>query len=79
VVWTGDREDDTITRILLDFYRVGETRERTLQPPLSVAEECALLQRAAAPAVLTDRPSTAVAERYSCVESPRAISIAAAD
>ena len=78
VVWTGDREDDTIARILLDFYRVGETRDRTVQHPLSVAEECLLLRAAARPAVLSTETMAAVRARYSCVPDLRVVVVQAA-
>lgn len=68
VVWlAGDRTNGVITRILLDFYRVARTQERTPQPALTVAEECALLLRAAQPVVLSDAESVIVRSRYSCV------------
>lgn len=68
VVWlAGDRTNGVIARILLDFYRVARTQERTPQPALTVAEECALLQRAPQPVVLSDAESVIVRSRYSCV------------
>ena len=45
VAWLGSAGDDTIGRILLDFYRVPTTSERTPQPLLDREEECALLLR----------------------------------
>ena len=76
VVWTGDREDDTVTRILLDFYRVGQTRERTLQHPLSIAEECALLANVSQPVVLSTKAPGAVDARYRCATGLRTIHVA---
>ena len=68
VVWLdGGKTDDVIARILLDFYRVNRTRERTPQGDLDVAQECDLLRRSASPAVLSDESLQAIAERYSCV------------
>lgn len=67
VVWLGSRGDDTIGRILLDFYRAGETSERVPQEPLSVADECRLLRAATRPTVLTDRPAGEALRRYECV------------
>jgi hypothetical protein len=67
VVWLGSVGDDTIGRILLDFYRAGSTPERTPQPPLSVESECSLLQRAVRPVVLTNSPPAAARVRYRCV------------
>jgi hypothetical protein len=59
--------DDTIGRILLDFYRAGSTAVRTPQLPIDVAQECALLADALSPTVLSDRPTAEVQFRYSCV------------
>lgn len=67
VVWLGGiRQDDTIGRILLDFYRAGETVERTPQHPLDVLEECDLLQAVDQPAVLSIRPAESVRTRFGC-------------
>ena len=76
VVWTGDREDDTVARILLDFYRVGQTRERTLQHPLSIAEECALLAKVSQPVVLSTEAPGTVEARYRCATGLRTIHVA---
>ncbi|MBM6405968.1 hypothetical protein JQN72_17130 [Phycicoccus sp. CSK15P-2] len=57
---------DTVTRILLDAER-PEHDERTPQESLSIEEECALLEEADDPTVLTDRPVPEIRERYSCV------------
>jgi hypothetical protein len=68
VVWLGqDPRDDVVSRILLDYYRVATTRERTVQEPLTVAQECGLLRAAHRPAVLSDQPELAVDRRYACV------------
>jgi hypothetical protein len=67
VVWLGSVGDDTIGRILLDFYRAGSTPERTPQPPLSVESECSLLRRAVRPVVLTNSQPAAARVRYRCV------------
>ncbi|WP_406831806.1 hypothetical protein ABEG17_03025 [Pedococcus sp. KACC 23699] len=66
VVWLGAVGDDTIGRVLLDFYRIPDTY-RTPQPPLDVAEECELLHAAKRPAVLSNRPGSEVRARYACV------------
>ena len=76
VVWLGDRGDDTIGRVLLDFYRVPAPG-RTPQPPLDVDEECALLAAAARPTVLSNRPDAEVRARYSC--SPGLVVVPADD
>jgi hypothetical protein len=75
VVWTGDREDDTIGRILLDVYRVELTRDRAVQEPMTVEQECAVLAAADRPTVLSDRPSREVAARYACVPGVRTIAV----
>ena len=68
VVWLGGGpRDDVIARILLDFYRAGDTAERTPQQPLTVAEDCALLAAAERPTVLSSRPLPEVRARYACV------------
>jgi hypothetical protein len=67
VVWLGSIGDDTIGRILLDFYRAGDTMERTPQEPLDREAECALLRDAAGPVVLTDHRRLEALSRYSCV------------
>jgi hypothetical protein len=73
VVWLGARGDDTIGRILLDFYRAGTTTKRTPQEPQSLAGECRLLREAATPTVLSDQAADAVRARYSCVPSARLV------
>lgn len=73
VVWLGTVGDDTIGRVLLDFYRAGRTPLRTPQPPQDVAEECGLLAASTTPTVLSDRPAAEVRERYSCVPSLRVV------
>jgi hypothetical protein len=67
VTWVGDRLDDTITRILLDFYRVSTPQDRTIQFPATVADECALLKRSPSPTVLTTWTVDEVRRRYACV------------
>jgi hypothetical protein len=67
VVWLGARGDDTISRILLDFYRIDRSPERTPQSPLSLAEECRLLRAASQPTVLSSAPPSRVRARYACV------------
>ncbi|GAA2739332.1 hypothetical protein GCM10009867_34950 [Pedococcus aerophilus] len=75
VVWLGDLGDDTIGRILLDFYRVPDPR-RTLQSPLDVAEECTLLRAADRPTVLSNRTSAEVQSRYGCVPTVERVPVA---
>jgi hypothetical protein len=77
VVWLGARGDDTISRILLDFYRVDRTRERTPQPPLNVAEECELLRAATRPTVLSSAPPAQVRTRYACISGLRVVGVQA--
>jgi hypothetical protein len=66
VVWIGSPLDDAVSRILLDFYRVGATSQRTRQSPLDVGQECGLLRDAAEPTVLSNRDAGAVRIRYAC-------------
>jgi hypothetical protein len=66
VVWTGDGGDDTVSRVLLDFYRVGQTAIRTPQDGLGVAGECELLKASSAAAVLSTMPEVRVRTRYAC-------------
>lgn len=67
VVWLeGSPTTDSVTRILLDALRVDETRVRAPQARLSVAQECALLQAADQPVVLSSAAEAAVRARYSC-------------
>lgn len=75
VVWTDDLEDDTLSRILLDFYRVDVTLKRTVQHPTTVEEDCRLLRSAPVPTVLSDRAQESVRARYACVPSVRVIPI----
>jgi hypothetical protein len=77
VVWLGTVGDDTIGRILLDFYRVGATPERTPQAPMDVLEECDLLRAAPRPTVLSDRSPADVRKRYLCVPDVTVISSSA--
>jgi hypothetical protein len=77
VVWLGSIGDDTIGRILLDFYRAGETVERTPQPPLDVLEECRLLRAVDEPAVLSSRPAESVRTRYGCASGLEVVPAAA--
>jgi hypothetical protein len=76
VVWLGSIGDDTIGRILLDFYRAGETPERTPQPPLDVLEECRLLRAVDQPAVLSSRPAESVRTRYRCARDLEVVPVA---
>ncbi|SES43652.1 hypothetical protein SAMN05216199_3642 [Pedococcus cremeus] len=73
VAWLGVPLDDTISRILLDFYRVDRTSARTPQPPLSVTEECSLLREAAQPTVLSSASPPLVQARYACVPRIRVV------
>lgn len=75
VAWLGSTGDDTIARILLDYYRVGTSSVRTPQPPLSVTQECELLRAAATPTVLSNRPATQVRARYDCVPDVRVVPV----
>ncbi|MGG5258031.1 hypothetical protein [Phycicoccus avicenniae] len=76
VVWSdGVLVTDAVTRILLDAYRSGERTSDTLQHSASVEEECALLQAAATPTVLTDRPEADVRARYACVPDLRVVTV----
>jgi hypothetical protein len=79
VVWLGgERTDDVITRILLDFFRLERldwTSEKTPQSALSLEEECEILRRAGDPAVLSDVEVTQVADRYDCVPGVRVIRV----
>lgn len=75
VIWTDDPEDDTLARILLDFYRVDDTLQRTVQHPSTVEEDCRLLRSAPIPTVASDRPHESVRARYACVPSVRVIAI----
>jgi len=56
-----------VTRSLLDVLRVAETRVRAPQARLTVAQECALLEDAARPVVLSTEPEASVRSRYACV------------
>ena len=75
VVWLGSAGDDTITRILLDFYRVSTTSDRTRQPLLDREEECAVLRAADRPAVLSDRPEAEVRARDDCAPAVRVVPV----
>jgi hypothetical protein len=78
VVWLGrgHADDDRIVRVLLDYYRVAQTTQRTPQGPLTVAEECQLLHASPVPAVLSDQPADAVAARYSCARDVHVVRLA---
>ncbi|SDP26523.1 hypothetical protein SAMN04489867_1898 [Pedococcus dokdonensis] len=75
VVWTGDGADDTISRILLDYYRVAQTPARTAQGGLDVATECQLLSESDAPAVLSTRDEPDVRARYACAPDVQRIPV----
>jgi hypothetical protein len=77
VVWLGSLGNDTIGRILLDFYRAGSTTARTPQEPQDVPGECRILRSSQAPAVLTDRPADEVRSRYACVPDVTVVAVAA--
>jgi hypothetical protein len=77
VVWlSSGRLDSTITRILLDYYRVDRTTQWTPQQPLSVVAECQLLKSSSNPTVLSDEQPSAVVERYRCVASLATVAVA---
>jgi hypothetical protein len=68
VVWLEDSPTtDSITRSLIDVLRVGRTRDRAPQARVSVAQECAMLQTAASPVVLSTASEAMVRARYGCV------------
>jgi hypothetical protein len=68
VVWLGRTPTtDSVTRSLLDVLRVAETRVRAPQARLTVEQECALLEDAARPVVLSTEPEASVRSRYACV------------
>lgn len=76
VVWSGAGEGtDTLTRNLLDVVRPEPGPVRTPQAVLTVAEECALLDAAEVPTVLTVMPEAQVRSRYAC--SPTAVILGA--
>ena len=75
VVWLGSVGNDTIGRILLDFYRAGSTTARTPQEPQDVSGECRILRAAGTPAVLTDRPPKDVHVRYACVPDVHVVAV----
>lgn len=90
VTWVGQTMDDTITRILLDFYRVSTPRDRTIQFPATVGDECALLAGThqagthqtgthqagtLQPSVLSTRASDDVRHRYACAPGVRVIPV----
>jgi hypothetical protein len=79
IVWLGgERTDDVITRILLDFFRLERldwTNGKTPQSALSLEEECELLSRAGHPAVLSDVEVAQVVDRYDCVPGVRVIRV----
>jgi hypothetical protein len=71
VVWLGGPPiQDTVTRVLLDFYRVSTPLDRTIQYPARVDEECDLFTGHEPPTVLSSAPPAEVAARYSCVSRP---------
>jgi hypothetical protein len=68
VVWLESTPiTDAVTRSLLDAYRAPGSSDRAPQAPLSVAEECRLLDAAPAPAVLSSAAGAVVRARYGCV------------
>jgi hypothetical protein len=46
---------------------VAGTRERAPQARLTIEQECALLEAAARPVVLSTQPEASVRARYACV------------
>ena len=67
VVWSGAGEGtDTLTRSFLDVVRSEPGPLRTPQAVLTVAQECALLDAAEVPTVLTVMPEAQVRSRYAC-------------
>lgn len=76
VAWLGKGyADDTIARILFDYYRVGKPLVLTPQKPLKTSEECQLLRKSPTPAVVSDEPLAAVSARYPCVPSVRVVPV----
>ena len=76
VVWLpGHLADSTITRILLDFYRVGQPGEFLPQAPLGVTQECQLLASQPHPAVLSTAPEADVRQRYACTPGLRVVPV----
>jgi len=71
VVWLGGSPiQDTVTRVLLDFYRVSTPLDRTIQYPAPVGEECSLFAGHEPATVLSPASPAEVAARYSCVTAP---------
>lgn len=67
VVWLeGSPTTDSVTRILLDTFRVESTRARVPQARTTVGEECALLRTASRPLVLSTAEEEQVRSRYAC-------------
>ncbi|MFQ6172853.1 hypothetical protein ACK8HX_14680 [Oryzobacter sp. R7] len=76
VVWLqATPTSDSVTRSLLDAYRVGETRERMPQARQSVEAECVLLGAAAAPVILTTASEAEARQRYSCAPAARVVRV----
>ncbi len=76
VVWLpGELSDSTISRILLDFYRVGGDADFLPQQPLGVAQECEVLRASPHPAVLSTAPADQVLARYACVPDVRVVPV----
>lgn len=76
VVWLqATPTTDSVTRSLLDAYRVGETRERMPQARQSVQQECALLLAAARPVVLTTATEEEARRRYACAPAARVVTV----
>jgi hypothetical protein len=74
VVWLpGELADSTITRILLDFYRVGGPGAFLPQQPLRLAQECELLASQPHPGVLSSAPEADVRRRYACSPELRVV------
>lgn len=74
VVWLpGELSESTITRILLDFYRVGHHDGYLPQQPLDAEQECGVLRQFVRPAVLSSAPPAVVLARYECVPDLRVV------
>ncbi|WP_299442809.1 hypothetical protein [uncultured Phycicoccus sp.] len=74
VVWSeGPVVTDTVSRLLLDALRPEPGPLSTPQQPLTVEEECALLQAASDPVVLTDQPPEEVRRRFGCAPGVRVL------
>jgi hypothetical protein len=81
VVWLPGAEselsDQTIARILLDFYRVREAAAFLPQAPLNVEQECEVLEGSDRPTVLSSAPLAQVRARYGCSSGLRVVLVQA--